>query len=400
MQHNSKPRLNIPYDPNKQESRDTIEKKYKGVAARLLKLYTDDRAKKWGSLYGVVTNTLKETWSSVSGFFGYRKSAHPAAKLTPENITTFHDSLIKEIIYLTKYEDYIKLIEKLNTAAEEAYLSSSYRCLRTDVYFAIIQLLQEAIQLIFPAEYQKDITALRARYKETKKDYDERFDSSREILEICKEREDILVQLVLRGDRSIYKKAFNPGRKIFSYLAPVDSKEIGTHIDFLNKQFLQEDKRKVNISHNELINTNLPMPIQRYFARLLYKLAFDMKRMDDLVANAMDDTELMKGNMSLYFKYLQTKSEVTSQITHEPPDMNDLLNRDESPDGSPQRSGNDNNIATSPTATAALSAVSPSTQHPPGSPAGDLASVKSPDSDDESDDQDITPRRASFTASH
>lgn len=339
MQHNAnKPRLNIPYDPAKQESRETIEKKYKGVAARLLKLYTDDRAKVWASVYGIVTNKLKETWSSIKGFFSHSSTA----KQTPESITDFHDKLIKEIIHLTTYESYTKLLEKLNTAAIEAYNSSQYRCLRVDLYFAIIQLLNEAIQLLFPKEYADDIKALHDKYfLHTKSNYNERFDTSRELLEICKEREDVLVQLVLRGDRSVYRKAFNPVRKMFGYLSPVDSKDIGTHIAFLTKQFLQEDRRKVSISHNDLINTNLPMPMQRFSTRLLVKLAFGVERMDEFVNNAMDDTELMKGNTSLYYKYLQSKSETAPKANQEPPDMNDLIKQDYTPEGSPVNNDDD-----------------------------------------------------------
>lgn len=328
----AKTRLNIPnyYLSQPNQTPETIAKTYKAVSARYLKLYTDDRAKRWTSMFGMIKNAVKTAYNYVSSFFVNTKSSDP--KNTPADITNFHDSLQEEIIYLNKYEDYIKFINKLNDAAQSAAESSNYRCLRTDVYYAIILLLVEAIQQIFPDQYREDVRMLNQQYEQSLLDYTDRFNTGHDIIDVWNSHIKTLIQLVLRGDISKYQYAFQPDRNLFPHLATVSTDDKGTYKDLIRKQFEMEERRKIADTPNLLFNKNHPYQLQKFFPRYLYSHAFELGNMELVVQDALQDRDLMNGETSLYRKYLMKTNPALSAL-REPPDRDELMPRE----GSPQR---------------------------------------------------------------
>lgn len=335
----AKTRLNIPTYYLVNKSPEDIAKTYKAVATRYLKLYTDDRAKRWITTFGMLKNGVKTVYNWAASFFVATKTSDH--KLSPAEITNFHDNLKEEIIYLNKYEDYIKFINKLNIAAQSATESSNYRCLRTDVYYAIILLLLEAVQQLFPEEYQEDLRNLNAKYAQLQIDYTDRFDSSHDITDVWNSQIETLIQLVLRGEISKYQYAFQPDRNLFPHLAAITTDDKGTYKDLIRKQFEMEEKRKIN-DLTLPFNKNHPYQIQRFFPRYLYGHAFELTNMEMVVQDALQDRDLMNGETSLYQKYLN-KTLPNPASLREPPDRDELIPREQSPVLRSSREANNNN---------------------------------------------------------
>jgi hypothetical protein len=322
-------RLNIP--ASLLTNPESIAETYRAVYIRFLKLYTMHRKPGWDSYTGMMTNSAKTAASTVRGFFGgtnEKQLMHDA-----KCITTNNDTIIKEINSADTYTRYKSLIYLLNDEAKLAQESSNLESLRTNIYFSIITLIQESIKLQFPAEYKANIDELHLRFRQQKPEYKSRFYSGLSPHEHVKNKNMILTELVLLGDRDIFHKAFKPGRNLFPYLSSMTEEQVNVYTSKLSEQFTLEERKSAKLSPNEILNRNVPYPLQRFFARiLLMKEEFKVNDMESFVKAALQDQTMMKSNPSLQVKFYPPISSPTSQ----PTDIDDLaMAREDSPTGSP-----------------------------------------------------------------
>ena len=390
----AKPRMNLPQAFL--SSTANIEDSYLAARLSLLNLYTDARCKdEWSSILGRIKNTAKS-------LFGMRIFTRPPAEEAPPEdpiaITATNDIIckalvktyngdkelskkeaahaallanatdeqieadIKEIQSLKEecYRRSINLIHTLNKYAAEAQKSSSSKSKRVEFYFAILALTQEYLQQRFPAEYALNMDELNKRLADSDKEYYVQHASGQPVTAMCDSVNQTLCELILLGERNhlILGRVFHPHHKVlFPYLSFATPDKISTHMSQLVKQLKIEEGRTNPLTDNESVNANLPLPLQRFFPRILLMVECGYESVDDFLRKALQDKELMQGRTTL-----QTRHFKMVAPAKQPPEIDHSIG-DDSPDATASGANTPppaaRTPASTPTAAVASAAIVP-----------------------------------------